>query len=325
MITKPTLFILGAGASIPYGFPSGAALRRQICEAAVGSEPPLAVALEKYFNVSYAEFIDFVESFQISRLASIDSFLSRRPEFSRIGKLFIASLLVPKEDRNVFNLDVEDDWYFSLWNSLVANVNTIKQLKENNVQIYTFNYDRSLEMYLHSAIVGTFNVSAEEAFEALSHFNIHHVYGSLGLYGTQDDYSTNTRSYKNHWNLHCIHAAASTLRVIPEARADDTIFNQAKDAFRWAYNVCFLGFGFDPLNVQRLGFREIISSGHYNSLPYKVIASTLNKTTSEVDIIHEATIGVKDFHDRQGHLCVDWDNYSSTNLATLRRFAWLLQ
>lgn len=325
MITKPTLFILGAGASIPYGFPSGAALRRQICEAAVGSEPPLAVALEKYFGVSWPEFIDFAESFKLSRTASIDSFLSRRPEFSRIGKLFIASLLVPKEDKEIFNLNIQDDWYFALWNCLISNAHSLKQLKKNNIQIFTFNYDRSLEVYLHGAIINTFNVSEEEALEALSYFEIQHVYGSLGVYGMNDDFPKNTRAYSNHWNMHSIQAAASTLRVIPEARDDDAIFNKAKDAFRWAHNVCFLGFGFDPLNVQRLGFRELIHSGYFNSLPYKVVASTLDKTPAEVEMIHEAILGVTDFHDKEGQLCLDWSNYDSENLSTLRRFAWLLQ
>lgn len=32
MITENTIFILGAGASKPYGFPTGAELREQICK-----------------------------------------------------------------------------------------------------------------------------------------------------------------------------------------------------------------------------------------------------------------------------------------------------
>ena len=152
-----------------------------------------------------------------------------------------------------------------------------------------------------------------------------HVYGSLGLYGAENDFTNNIRSYSKQYDLHSISAAASTLRVIPEARAEDTIFIEVKNAFRWAHNVCFLGFGFDPLNVQRLGFRDIIHSGKFNSLPYKVVASTLGRTSAEVEIIQEEILGVKDFHDDSGHLRVEWDNFNATNLGTLRRFAWLLQ
>ncbi|MGS7457357.1 hypothetical protein, partial [Mycobacterium tuberculosis] len=88
----------------------------------------------------------------------------------------------------------------------------------------------SLEMYLHTAIINSFNVSSEEALDTLSHFNIQHVYGSLGLYGAENDFTNNIRSYSKQYNLHSISAAASTLRVIPEARADDTIFIEIKNA-----------------------------------------------------------------------------------------------
>lgn len=325
MITKPTLFILGAGASIPYGFPSGAKLRTQICAEATKPDSKLASFLELFFKIPKTDFIEFVSSFQRSRLASIDSFLSRRTEFSEIGKLIIASLLVPKETAATFNESIDDDWYFAFWNALVSNVSTLEDLKKNNVQIYTFNYDRSLEAYLHIAIVSTFKCSADEALNAISHFNIHHVYGSLGVYGPPQEHQSNIRPYFNKYDPVDIRIAADTLRVIPEARADDAIFRKAKEAFLWAEHVCFLGFGFDPLNVERLGFKGVITSSLASSLPSKIIASTLDKTFSEVDLIHEAVVGVQNFHDEQGTLRVHWDNYNSENLATLRRFAWLLQ
>jgi hypothetical protein len=63
MITKPTLFILGAGASIPYGFPSGWDLRNRICAEATNEVPYLATAMRKYFGVPDSEFIEFSEAF----------------------------------------------------------------------------------------------------------------------------------------------------------------------------------------------------------------------------------------------------------------------
>lgn len=325
MITKPTLFILGAGASIPYGFPSGAKLRNQICAVTDGRESLLASAMHKFFNIHYGDFLEFAESFQQSRLASIDSFLSRRTEFADIGKLAIASLLIPNERADVFNHDIEDDWYFALWNALVSNVGSIDELKKNNIQIYTFNYDRSLENYLHSAIINTFNINPAEALDVLANFKINHVYGSLGYFGVQHDYSNQIRAYTNEYNQDAIELAARSLRVIPEARADDSIFIKAKDAFLWAEHVCFLGFGFDPLNVERLGFRNLIYSYSVSELPHKVVASTFGLTDAEVDLIHDAVIGVKDFHDGLGGKRVVWDNFNSKNLMTLRRFAWLLK
>lgn len=327
MITKPTLFILGAGASIPYGFPSGASLREQICLVAQNQAIFNHIAaVSNFTGLTYPDIKDFAECFMWSGLSSIDTFLGRRTEFSEVGKAVIASILIPQEQVTRFNhRDNKGDWYFALWNSLVSNVSSLDELAQNQVQIFTFNYDRSLEKYLHTSIIHTFNTSVEEALDALKYFNIHHVYGSLGKYGLVDDSSVNTRSYKPEIDALSLQIASSSLKVIPEARAEDETFIKAREAFLWADHVCFLGFGFDPLNVQRLGFRDIIYSASPSSLPYKVVASTLGRTGAEVEIIHDAVIGVTDFHDDKGKLRVHWSNTNYECLETLRRFAWLLQ
>jgi len=327
MITKPTLFILGAGASIPYGFPSGAKLREQICSVAQSQAIfPNISAVSNFTGVTYADLKDFAKCFMLSGLSSIDTFLGRRTEFADIGKAVIAALLIPQEQVVMFNHGGnQDDWYFALWNSLVSNVSSLQELAQNQVQIFTFNYDRSLEKYLHTSIIHTFNTTQEQALEALQYFNIHHVYGSLGGYGLNEDSTHNTRPYKPDIDEVSLQISTKSLKVIPEARAEDATFIKAREAFIWADHVCFLGFGFDPLNIQRLGFRDIISTNPKNSLPYKVVASTLGRTYAEIDIIHDAIIGVKDFHDDIGNLRVHWDNSNYECLETLRRFAWLLQ
>jgi len=292
MITKPTLFILGAGASIPYGFPSGATLRNRICEAASHKASGLAYSMFRHLGFEMEEVHEFATAFRDSRLASIDSFLSRRREYSDIGKLVIAALLIPSEQEAEFNLNVDDDWYFYLWNAIISNVSDISELSFNQLRIFTFNYDRSIERYLHTAIINTFNVSNEEALEALSHFNIHHVYGSLGLYGYIDDFENSVRAYSGEHSKEAIQVAASKIRVIPEARSDDAIFIKAKEAFNWAEHVCFLGFGFDSLNIERLGFNSVNSSESgelWNRyLNKNVVTSAYGRTRSQMDFAHSA-------------------------------------
>ncbi|WP_047514029.1 hypothetical protein [Methylophilus sp. Q8] len=323
MITKPTLFILGAGASIPYGFPSGWELRNKICEAAQGIDAPIVLSLNTAIGVPCEDIIDFARRFKQSRLISIDTFLSKRPEYSRIGKTLIAYQLIPKElDYNFDNLNTDDDWYCALWNALASNARTVAELTENKIKIFTFNYDRSLERYLHTAIMNTFNVSEGEALDGLKHFDIQHVYGSLGVFGISDDYSKNIRAYSGLFDRNSVNVAIESLRVIPEARAEDSVFQKVQEAFVWADHVCFLGFGFDALNIQRLGFKGISQSqnGVHVKMNKNIVTSSFGKTRSEMEIAHAALF------DSYNHFRTPvWDfAFEHRNLETLRNFAWLL-
>lgn len=324
MIIKPTLFILGAGASIPYGYPSGATLRNQICEGSRGVSTELARNISTSFDFSAVDVMEFAREFQQSRIASIDSFLAKRPEYSDLGKAAIATLLIPHENDSVFDeVDADEDWYFQLWNALVAGVHSLEELALNQVRVLTFNYDRSLERYLHLAIKHTFNVSDEVALDALGYFKIEHVYGSLGQFGLSD--ANQTRTYRGKINAIHLNIAVSSIRVIPEARDNDQVFTNAKDAFSWAKHVCLLGFGFDQLNVERLGFRDIVLSANELVVPSKIVASVYGKTKAQQMIAKNSLIGDMQFAGKDGASKPIWHTNYGTNLDTLRNYAWLLE
>lgn len=326
MITKPTLFILGAGASIPYGFPSGWELRNKICEAAEGVSSKTVTDLNTALGIPCEDIIEFARNFKKSKLLSIDTFLSKHPKYSVIGKTLIAQQLIPKELDYVLDaLLIDDDWYCALWNALAANATSVAELAENKIKILTFNYDRSLERYLHSAISNTFNVSEGEALDALKYFDIQHVYGSLGEFGISNDYSKNIRSYTGTFDRNSVDVAIKCLKVIPEARAEDSIFLKAREAFTWADHVCFLGFGFDPLNVQRLGFKALTLTGRSHEMPVRVVMSAYQSTSGEVDIARDSVLGAYNIRDHIGANRLQWGFCYGTNLGTLREFAWLLR
>lgn len=71
-----TVFVLGAGASVPYKYPSGAQLRTDICKKFVDDyEPLLSESLIPEQEIEVAK--DFVDTFNKSGTESIDLFLSR--------------------------------------------------------------------------------------------------------------------------------------------------------------------------------------------------------------------------------------------------------
>ena len=110
MITKPTVFVLGAGASMPYGFPSGKQLVEHISEATrqkTTSLPPIpddsrylisreAIQAILVNNFGKLESEKFGNALYLSNQYSIDAFLEHRTEFAEIGKLAI-SLFILRE------------------------------------------------------------------------------------------------------------------------------------------------------------------------------------------------------------------------------------
>lgn len=116
MIESKILLIVGAGASVPYGYPTGYNLRVELCD------PNNLIGLRSYIDEIGIKL--FCEHFEKSQLYSIDSFLAKRSEdqigaqqtgahitygnYGECGKLAIAyrlmqcenleNLLKPKED-----------------------------------------------------------------------------------------------------------------------------------------------------------------------------------------------------------------------------------
>ena len=150
MITSPTVLILGAWASMPYGFPSGKELKDKICEniidkdkwfqlVAVSGKPP-------------GHFIQLRKYLKQSNLASIDAFLEHRPQFSDAGKICIAQSLLPLEQPDKMQKEGAidgRDWYLELYSMMIDQCSS-KSFPENKLSVITFNYERSFEHFFYS-------------------------------------------------------------------------------------------------------------------------------------------------------------------------------
>ena len=257
MITVPTTLVLGAGASKPYGFPSGAELRALLSN---------ANNLRGMIGFNESEIQEFSSVFSRSGMPSIDAFLARRGThkvrsdswctFSDIGKAAIAYCLIKNEhpDR-LFSSNLDDHWYQYLW-SLIAD--SLGSFGENKLHIITFNYDRSLEFYLLTALQSSFGISAAEAAIHLKKIPILHVYGQLGEL-QEAIQARDGRAYSNNVSsAGPIEVAAAGIRVIDESRDDDAVFEQAYSYLKSAQRIYFLGFGFDETNVRRLRLDTLV-------------------------------------------------------------------
>ena len=139
---KKLAFILGAGSSIPYGYPSGPRLIEQILktlnpnfiykfffkhknqEDEITLLPAQQVFSDYSIYTKYGFNENEIERFRIALLNSnkdsIDSFLNDRREFMDIGKIAIANCILKCEIPTEFHY-AEENWLKYLWNNLEQN------------------------------------------------------------------------------------------------------------------------------------------------------------------------------------------------------------
>lgn len=314
MIHKRTVLILGAGASIPYGFPSGAELRNLLCDANWHNRTMKSLG---DVGIASGTLSQFQSEFLHSGLSSIDDFLSRRGEYERVGKLAIAyELCIRERDGSVFGTNIDDDWYRLLWKAMSSDADTMGDLKSNQIRIVSFNYDRSLEFFLSNAIMSTFGVDEDTAVAALNTVAIIHPYGMLGKFGLYQ--AEGVRPYTSNHGPQSIELAANAIKVIPEIREESDEFREVRTWFEWSEQICFLGFGFDTLNIRRLGLQSVLDwlTEQKRQAPM-ILASAYKLRRGEIDVARGMLCGSLDHK---------WHSADPTlrNSETLREFGLLL-
>lgn len=278
MITKPTVFILGAGASYGFGYPLGKNLVEIILKNFDPDNSDNAIELFTGLGFSEEEIISFRNQLRLSAAPSIDSFLEPRGEDIRyLGKLAIAYALIPFEKTEP--LFYESSWYITLLNKLKS---TFKDFEKNRLAFVTFNYDRSLEHFLMTALVNQFNKTEQEVAEKLKKIPIIHLYGKLGMLPWEtvksDEYS---REYSPKVLPHLLRRSSKSLKIIyDKLELDNEDFRQAKKILSNARKVYFLGFGYHTDNLERLRIKSLTSS---------TTGITSTTTTPTVSRIFEGT------------------------------------
>lgn len=249
-------------------------------------QSPTRERLRQVIGYTEAAYSRFVQEFTRSGLISIDAFLGRRTEFEQIGRDAIAACISSFEvldslysagGRHGFS-----DWYGALWNRMMEGVQSLDELKANSVAFVTFNYDRSLEAFLHYAIKATFATNDFAAEEVWSQFPIHHVYGSLGQFkpsaGLLYEMPKDNDAQENF-----LRQASGSIKVMPTARGiarDELAMNLIANADV----IGFMGFGFDEINCERLDLIEALKRRTLRTGDYATIFATrFGLTNSEVD------------------------------------------
>lgn len=270
MIKVPTVLILGAGASIPFGFPSGLQLKAEICKA-IREQGEVFVDL-KLSTGDENRVQDFYDNLLLSSEMSIDAFLEHNPDYSQIGRRAIANILLRKEkhielyeswiDKWLDPTNKDKNWYQLFFSKLNA---SFEDFEKNDLKIITFNYDRSLEYFLWKSMNAKYSKQDKNAIlEKLHKIPILHIYGKLGSlpeydskgpYVPYDLFGSVRGKEEEHWWRNYIYEASCKIITIHQAKEMEGVIEEAQRFLQSARRIYFLGFGYDKINMERLFLR----------------------------------------------------------------------
>ena len=261
MFKEQTLFILGAGASLNYGYPLGHELIQKIishiddelyipsdCQGGKSLSYELSKVINSMSELSYEEILSkhpslggplklcnvdgfrkLKEALQDFDPVSIDAFLNHHPSHAAAGKIMIVYTLLKCEDPDKFSRTAtKDNWYRHLIADLLLGCQKPEQIGQNKLDIITFNYDLSLDYALKTRLLGCeFLKESEEAGNFINKLvsEIKHVHGCL----YDDDPCRVYGDYNKHFvNLtlsddRCNSAEQNTRRMQQAVKSKDNI------------------------------------------------------------------------------------------------------
>jgi hypothetical protein len=314
MTNTKTTIVLGAGASVHYGFPTGSGLIDSI------------ISSSRFFNwyvIGGEYYINEIwQARKFSKLLkeydplSIDRFLSMykdKKEIVESGKKLIAHEII-KRQRSYFGTRYnKENWYKYLYDFIFADNDYKSKLDNDEFRIITFNYDLSLEYFFHSRLEKTPSLSKEEAWKIFLklYSKIYHIYGSVYDYieigksfecrgGSEDRYTYPMRYAEkaNHSSFDEASYFHNNIKVIGEEREISKEFKSFKSHLQQSQRIFILGFGFDNQNTELIGLNnEFISN--FAKILFCTNFKNLKIINEKIDNIvkgnHKAVISDKQF------------------------------
>lgn len=257
---KKTVFVLGAGASIPYGYPSGVSLLKQLARLNPNHIPFRAA---QQLGFSRDDISRFTSLLQQSAPPSIDHFLERRTEYDRLGKILIAGLLLESESKSIgiipSLLAEEEHWCSKVFDKLCTP--SFESLSFKNLKVITFNYDKSLEHCFFSMLKSRYSKSEQDMSLKIKELEIQHIYGTIGDLDWEEatgrPYGEGTVQFDSPEGTNLVRKVSEGIRVISNVRDGDETNQVLQKCCEWlndANRIILLGMAYHQENMERLGF-----------------------------------------------------------------------
>ncbi len=212
------------------------------------------------------QFSYLIESFNQSATNSIDLFLSRNKETHyEQGKFILAWCILYFESICKFNEDIREpdtDWYKWFYNEITKEIitsNELEKIKENKLNIITFNYDRSFEEFLSQSLLYSFAGDRRDVINILDWIKVIHTYGKI--LELQWESPTSGEKYQTNNILDLAEKAKDNIQIIYDERK--TQVEEIQKIISSAYRIFFLGFSYSRENLEAIGMNNLLTKHQY--------------------------------------------------------------
>ena len=265
MITTPTTFVVGAGASSDYGLPTSDQLRKLANELKPEHTSfQMILAADLCTPQQLNKILDDLRS-QGTR--SIDEFLFARQDDTltmKVGRTLIALLLGSHfpDVRSPDSLVTEPtDWLGHIIYKMWSGAPDCQAFVQGNAEVrfVTFNFDSIIEDRFEKALrnlYGAADAHLQNAVKAI-HGQIIHVHGRFPpAPGSRLQSGLRVPDDTNDW-IEWLSSASSEIRVVMD-QIDANILTASQRAVRRSKILCFLGFAYANDNLARLGLPKVL-------------------------------------------------------------------
>jgi hypothetical protein len=310
---KSITFIVGAGASMPYGFPSGTELVCEIVNVLTNNNH-LINEINNLFQKNYqtdAPIAMFCKDLTRSNTPSIDLFLANQKlYYTIIGKISIAFIIYTLNNAitlaNITSpfVNASEDWYKLLFHKIIDSIEL-----GNNINFINFNYDTSLENYLFSSAIHFYGDHKLKCKSFMNSIKISHVYGSISgthyrnnLVFKKEDLQTKDSLYSLltkdlSIDLPTLIRLADNIKIINEKNFDDEKLKNIRDTLNNSDKIYCTGFSYNKTNCKIIGLNAEYMK--VNNQYFKGNAYGLGK--AEKEVISEY-IGNREFLTNESYL-----------------------
>lgn len=278
-----TALVIGAGASAHLEFPIGTSLVDIIVREATDTSSDGFKTLQQ-MEFSPEIIQEMGDHLNKSAALSIDDFLTDRSEFTDVARAAIAMILIRYERPENLHARVPKNWY-RLFRGQIK-----RAIQENDwgPVVINFNYDRSLDQYLHDMVT---SIDPRKANSNSDIITILHVHGRLGYlpHQNQDGFA---RDYTSSVEPVEILAASECIRVFHELGQNYGVeMEMAQKILQRAKRIIFLGFGFHPTNLFRLRLADTTDDGKWRR-EHEYHGTAFGLSVDDCGKLHDASGGL---------------------------------
>ena len=280
MITTPTTFVIGAGASKDYGLPTSVELRNEAHDL-----NPQHAAYQLVLEAKLCtpeQLNNVLDDLRSQGTRSIDAFLFARRDDAitmKVGRALIALLLAnhfPKVSSPDALGAQAPDWLGYLIDRMHSGASSCEAFGQGNAEVrfVTFNFDSIVEDRLEKALRNLYRGAAEARLQAAVkaiQSQIIHVHGQLAP-PPRSPLRLDEFGDSSEW-IDWLLSALSEIRVVLDQIEHGTLL-AAQRAVRRSEILCFLGFAYASENLTRLDLPNAIARGSDDETIFRHIFGT---------------------------------------------------